>query len=181
MKTLATAALTALLLTLTACGGGEGGAATDEQRAADAIADAMMSEQDAGTAGDVIAFQRSEADCVGEQLVDGIGTEKLQEYGFLTEELESDASLTAVEMSTEDAQAATDALFQCVDVVKKMGDGMADAQAGAGAVDEETLECLQGALSEDRLREMFTLVFSGENEKANQAITAPMMACVTPQ
>lgn len=176
MKSLAAAALTTALLTLTACGGG-----ADDQAAADAIAQAMMADQGEGTAGDVIGFERAEADCVGEGLVEKIGTEQLQDYGFLDEDLTGVGTLTDLEMSPADAEVATDTLFGCADVVTKMGDGLADAQAGAGSVDAKTLTCLQDALTEDRLRDMFTLMFSGEEEKANQAITAPMMECVTPE
>ena len=35
-------------------------------------------------------------------------------------------------------------------------------------------------LTEDRLRGMFTLLFEGKEAKAKQAISRPMMECVTP-
>lgn len=166
-KTLALATFAGLVLTLTACGG------SDDEAAAKAISDSIMTEQE-GAGGDVFAMKRDEADCIGEGFVDGIGVEQLQDYGFLSEDLKADP-MTDVTMETEDAEAATDVLFECADVTELMSQAMAAGQD----VDEETRQCLEDVLTEEKLRSMFTLMFSGKQEQASQEIVEPMMQCAS--
>jgi hypothetical protein len=178
-KRLAAAAATGLLLLLGACGGGDGGAgSSDEDKAAGAIADSIMKgqEESAGATQGMFQMKRDEADCIGQGFVDEIGTEQLQEYGFLTEDLTTADELTNVKMSTEDAEAASGTLFDCTDVPQMMS----EALAASGDVDQKTQECLDEALSEEKLREMFTLIFSGKQEEASQAVVEPMMKCAAP-
>lgn len=170
MKTLAAAALTGVLLTLTACGGG-----ADDEKAASAISASIVKSQEGGGAGDMFAMEKPEADCIGTGFVDGIGVEQLQEYGVLTEDLESADSMTSVEMSTEDAESAADTLFECTDVSEMMS----QAFAQAGNIDDKTRTCLEEALSDEVLREMFTLMFSGKQDAASQLATQPMTECTS--
>jgi hypothetical protein len=166
-----TAAAAGLLLTLTACGGGG-----DDAEASKAISDSIMKsqEQQQGGTGDIFAMQREEADCIGEGFVDKIGTEQLQEYGFLTEDLKAaEEGLTDVKMSTEDAEAAADTLLGCADVQQMMTKAM-------GEVDAKTKECLEGVLTDDALRSLFTKMFSGNQEEAGQELIQPMMKCAAP-
>ena len=161
-------ALAGVLLSLTACGGG------DDDAAAKAISDSIMKEQEGGTA-DVFAMERSEADCIGDGFVEEIGVEQLQEYGFITEDLKAEP-MTSVTMETADAEAATGVLFDCADVTELMSEAMAAGQQ----VDEKTQQCLEDVLTEEKLRTMFTLMFSGKQDEANQEIVRPLMECAAP-
>lgn len=164
-KTLLAAAVAALMLTLTACGNDE------DAEAAKAISDSIMKEQEGGGS-DVFLMKREEADCIGDGFVSDIGTEQLQDYGFLTEDLKTADAMTEVKMSTEDAQAASDILFECADVQAMMTQAMGDVPA-------ETKACLEEVMTEDALRELFTLMFSGKQDEASQKLIAPMMECTT--
>lgn len=180
MRSLGAAAATALLLSLAACGGGSSSDAqdarsADDTKASKAIADSIMKSQEESQGKDLFSMDRGEADCIGNGFVDDIGTEKLQKYGFLTKDLKTAESMGDVKMSPEDAKSASDTLFDCTDVSKMMS----DALAAGGTLDKKTQACLEDAVTEDKLREMFTLMFSGEQEKANEVVTAPMMKCAT--
>ena len=167
-KTRVTAAVAALLLTLTACGGGG-----DDEQAAKAISDSIMKEQkDAGASADVFQMEQEEADCIGDGFVSEIGTEQLQEYGFLTDDLKTAEKLGNVTMETADAEAAADTLIDCADVQKMMTDSM-------GELDEKTRTCLEDVMTEDALRNLFTKMFSGKQEEAGQELIEPMMKCTT--
>ena len=164
-KSLVATMLAALTLTLTACGN------DDDAQAAKAISDSIMKEQESG-GNDVFLMKREEADCIGDGFVSDIGTEQLQDYGFLTEDLKTADAMTEVKMSTEDARSASDVLFECADVQAMMTQAMGDVPA-------ETKECLEKAMSEDALRELFTLMFSGKQDEAGQKLIAPMMECTS--
>lgn len=170
MKTTrATAALAGLLLTLTACGGGGGG---DDAKASKAISDSIMKQQKASGASDVFQMEQEEAECIGDGFVDKIGTEKLQEYGFLTEDLKTAEELTNVKMSTEDAGNAADTLFDCADVQQMLTESM-------GELDAKTKACIEDVMTEDALRDLFTKMFSGKQDEAGQALIEPMMKCTS--
>jgi len=165
-----TVLLAALLLPLTACGG-----SNDDAEAAKAISDSIMASQEEQSGGNaqMFAMPREDADCIGEGFVDEIGTEKLQEYGFLTEDLKAAEDFTNVEMSKEDAESAADTLLGCTDVQQMMSEAM-------GEVDAETRECFEDVLTEDALRSLFTKMFSGQQEEAGQELIQPMMECAAP-
>lgn len=167
-RTPAAAALAALALLVSACGSG------DDEQAAQAISDSIMEGQD-GAAADVFTMEREEADCIGQGFVDEIGVDQLQEYGFLTEDLDAEP-ITGVTMEQADAEAATGVLFDCADVTGLMSRAMASGQQ----LDEKTQKCLEDVLTEDKLRTMFTLMFRGQQEKASQEVIGPMMECAAP-
>jgi hypothetical protein len=158
--------LAALLLPLTACGGNE-----EEEKASKSISDSIMKEQE-GAQGSVFTMKRGEADCIGEGFVDSIGVDKLKEYEFLDEELKA-KPMTNVVMEKDDAESATNVLFDCADVEGLMN----QALAGGGQMDERTQQCLDEVLTEERLKSMFTLMFAGEQEKANQEVIKPLTEC----
>lgn len=166
-----TVLLAALLLPLTACGG-----AGDDEQAAKAISDSIMESQEkqAGASAQMFALPREDADCIGEGFVDTIGTEQLQEYGFLTEDLKAAEDFTNVEMSREDAAAAADTLLECADMQAMLSKAM-------GEVDARTRECFEEVLTDEALRSLFTKMFSGQQEEAGQELIEPMMKCAAPE
>ena len=176
-RTLAVAAIVGLALALTGCSASDSGSGADQQQgeAAQAISDSIMGEQDGATE-DVFAMKRAEADCIGQGFVDDIGVEQLQEYGYLTEDLKA-KPLTSVTMGTADAEAATSVLFDCADVLGLMEQAISTGQK----LDPKTQKCLHDVLTEDKLRSMFTLLFSGKHDQAGQEVIAPMMECAAPQ
>ena len=126
-----------LLLSVAACGG-----SGDEEEAATAISDSIMKEQQ-GSTDTIFAMERTEADCIGDGFVDGIGIDQLQEYGFLSEDLKA-KPMSNVTMETGDAEAATDVLFECADVTELMSEALAQG----GQVDAKTRACLEDVLTE---------------------------------
>ena len=173
-RTLAAAALTALALTVTACS--DSGSSDQDDAASKAISDSIMEEQQGGPT-DAFAMKRTEADCIGDGFVDEIGVEQLQEYGFLTEELEA-KPMTNVTMEKPDAEAATGVLFGCADVPGLMEQAVAGGQQD---LDPKTQKCINDILTEDKLRTMFTLMFQGQSDRATQEVITPMMECAAPQ
>ncbi|CAN5179916.1 hypothetical protein BH18ACT9_BH18ACT9_04790 [soil metagenome] len=167
MNPSAAVALCAALLTLAGCGTG------DNDAASQAISDSIMESQDDDPTSGVFAMERKEADCIGDGFVDEIGVEQLQEYGLLTEDLKRAEGMTDAEMSTQDAESASIALFDCTNVSKMMS----EAFSSAGTLDAQTRACMEDALSEDVLRDMFTLMFSGKQEEAGQLATEPLTEC----
>ena len=74
--TLAAAAATLLALSLSACGAGN-----DDAEASKAISASIMKSQNASgneAASQLLSLKKKEADCIGDGLVDKIGTDQLQ-------------------------------------------------------------------------------------------------------
>jgi hypothetical protein len=173
-RTLAVSAIAALALTLTSCSDSDPDG-DDDAAAAQAISDSIMDEQDGGAATDIFAMKRAEADCIGEGFVDEIGVAKLQEYGFLTDDLQAEP-MTNVAMDEPDAEAATGVLFDCADVPGLMAQALASGQQ----LDAKTRRCLEDVLTDEKLRSMFTLMFTGDQDAAGQEVIEPMLACAAP-
>jgi hypothetical protein len=175
-NTLAAAVLTALALLLSACGGGGSETSSEDDTASKAISDSIMKAQKQGeSSAQFFTMKRKDADCIGDGLVDEIGTEKLQEYGLLTEDNKTKKNVTGVKMSKTDAGSATDVLFECTDVQNMMQKAMNQA----GNVPDEMKACVKKVLNEENLRGMFSKIFSGQQEQAQQELVQPMMECAT--
>jgi hypothetical protein len=156
-------ALTTLLL-LAACGGGE-----DEQAKA-AISEQLMTQQQDQQ---MVELEQEEADCISEGMVDGIGVDQLKEYGFLDEDgtVNEDASTTT--MSKEDARILVDSMFDCTDVMATMQEELA---ATMGQQTPEMRQCIEEALTEERVRKLLEATFAGE-QQGTQELMAPLMQC----
>ena len=48
-----------------------------------------------------------------------------------------------------------------------------------GDLDAKTKKCIEGVMTEDALRDLFTKMFSGKQEEAGQDLIAPMMKCTS--
>ena len=161
------AVLAALSLLLVGCG------AQDEDKASTAIADSISKAQKSGGAAQLDVTAK-EADCIGNGWVDTIGTDKLQKYGVLTEDMRAEKLLTEVDtLSATDATSATSVLFDCADIpgiMKKL-------VAGSNQVPKKMQTCINSALTEKNLRPYLEKNFQGKAEEAQQELAAPMAKC----
>lgn len=153
----------ALSLSLSACGGG------DDDKAAEAISASMMEQSDDG-----FTVDQEQADCVGEGLVDKIGVDKLQDYGMLTDDLETNEAVDDVTMEAGDADNAADVIIDCVDAQQMM----ADELGADDTLTDEQRECVGEALDDEALKKMFSLVFQGKEDEATEDLMGPLMSCM---
>lgn len=170
--TMAAAAATLLALSLSSCGG------NDDAEAAKALSASIMKSQSSSgnEASQLLSLKKKEADCIGDGLVDKIGTDQLREYKLLTKDNEAGQDVTTVKMSEGDAKATTNVLFDCTDVPGMMKKAM----NSSGQVPAEMQDCVNKVLSDEALRGMFTHVFQGNEEQARKDLIQPMMKCANP-
>ncbi len=161
MKLRTIGAVAALALTLTACG-------SDDEAASAAIAESMMDSND-----ETFQVTQEQADCVGDGMVDDIGTDQLVEYGLITEDNEAADGIDSVKMSEDDAQAAADVFQGCADVKKIFTDAM-----GAG-VPEEAATCIDEKLTDDVLNEFLVAVFQDDQEAGTQGLMTALQECMS--
>ena len=152
----------ALLFALAACGGG------DDGKAADAISESLTAEND-----ELFQVTEEQADCVGEGFVDEIGTDKLTEYGILTEDLEASDETLGTKMEQADAEAAAGVIVECTDAEKLFSDAMSQGQE----IPAEAQACIDEALTDDVLEDFFTATFAQDGELATEAM-APLQGAV---
>ena len=124
MKIRTLGATAVLVLTLGACGGG------DDDEASKAIADSIMDSNS-----DTFEVTQDQADCVGDGLVDEIGTDQIVEYGILTEDNKAADGIEQVEMSDDDAESAADVMQECADIKEIFTSAM-------GELPEEAQTCI---------------------------------------
>lgn len=168
MKRTILSTVLASLLVLSGCGGGE------EDEAKTAISDYLMEQQDDAQ---MITLKEGEADCIAGDMVDGIGVDKLKEYGFLNEDgsVNKDSKQTP-EMSKEDSEVMVDAMFGCTDVMDTMRNELATAM---GSATPEMQKCFEKALSEEMVRSVLVATFSGDEAAAQQELMGPLGECIT--
>src|SRR5215211_4261917 len=106
LRTILRASGAVLVLALGACGTG----GDDDGNAADAISSSLTADSD-----QALQVTDEQADCVGEGFVDDIGTDKLTDYGILTEDLEASDKALDTKMDKADAEAAAAVLVGCPD------------------------------------------------------------------
>jgi hypothetical protein len=167
-KSLAATLTAVLALGLTSCGN------NDDATASKAISDSIIKSQKGSTGQtQILDLKKKEADCIGDGLVDDIGTERLQKYKLLTKDLKAGKQVTAVTMNAADAKSATGVLFTCTDVPKMMQ----TAVAKTGQLPASMKTCVNKALNEKNLRPMFEKQFNGKGEEATQGLLKAMSAC----
>jgi hypothetical protein len=165
------AALAALALTVSACGG-----SNDDSKAAKNLSASIMQSQKGSSTSQFLDLKKKDADCIGKGLVDKVGTDDLKKYGVLDKNLKpSKTGISDVKMSADDAKSTTGVLFGCADVEKMMQ----GAINKSGQIPKTMQSCVNKALSEDHLRPMFTQLFQGRTDAAQKALTGPMTKCAT--
>lgn len=160
MKIRTIGATAVLALALTACGG-------DDEAASKAISDSIMDSSD-----QTFKVSQDQADCVGDGMVADIGTDKLVEYGLITEENEPSSGIDSVEMSEDDASSAADVMQECADIKEVFTTAM-------GEVPEEAATCIDENLTEDVLHEFLVAVFMNDQEGGTQNLMTALQDCMT--
>lgn len=140
-----------------------------EPVASKSIADSIMDSN-----GGSFVVTQEQADCVGDGFVEEIGTDRLVEYGIITEDLTTDSTIDTVEMSTSDAQSAADVMQDCADVKEIFAGAMGELPA-------EAQDCIDEKLTDDVLNKFLVAVFSNDQEAGTQELTAALTECITPQ
>jgi hypothetical protein len=160
------AALCAVLLTLTACGGGD-----DEAK--ENIKESLLENgQDfAGT-----ELTEEEATCLSDGMVDEIGTDQLQEIGLLDEDNNVVEDAQPDDLAKEDADALADTIVECVDVQELMAEQMGPMME---QMDEEQQECITDAFDDETIVELISASFQGE-EPDTTKLQETVMECVGP-
>ncbi len=165
-RPLAAAGMALLVLTAAGCGG------HSDAAAATAISDSIMRQQKSGST-QVLNVDRKQADCIGKGLVDKIGTDRLQKYGLLTKNLKMSKSVTSVQMSSKDANAAADTFFACTNVMKMIHDAMTqNAQ-----ISPTVQACFDKALTKPTVHGMFVAMFEGKQQQATKDLSSKLMSC----
>ena len=180
-KTRAAAAATVLLLSLSGCGGGgdeEPSAASkqskDDATASKSIADSILASQKSGS-GQVFTVSTKDANCIGDGLVDKLGTEKLQKYKLLDENLKATGSLASAKMFPPDAESAASAFFDCTDVEAKAKSAVSKNPQLTAPIKK----CVTGLLTEKTLRPFLEKTFQGRGQQAQRDLAGPLSKCAT--
>lgn len=156
----AAVALTALALPLTACSN------ADDEKAAEAVSASLQDDEDG------IGLAKKDADCVGEDMVDELGRDKLVEYKIITEDFKADDA-EAGDMSQEDAEATADIIGECADVKQVVVDALSEQE-----IPEETMSCIEDKLSDDVLKDFLVAGFTGDDEESGKVLEEAAGECV---
>lgn len=159
IRTIGVAAALALALT-------SGG--NDDEAASNAIAAGVMDSND-----ETFKVTQEQADCLGDGMVDEIGTDQLVEYGLITEDMEQSDGIDSVKMSESDAQAAAGVMQECADIKKIFTEAM-----GTG-MPEEAASCVDEKLTDDVLEEFLVAVFMDDQEAGTQGLMTALQECMT--
>ena len=138
------AALLALALLASACGG-----SSDDQALIDAIA--AQSRDDGMPAG-------MDVDCIAEAMVKGLGGAQVMEerYGLTAETVAAGESPDDVELSVDDARSMASDMLDC-----GFDDLMVSTIAGEG-LSEDDVSCVLDKIDQDALRDLFAAEFMAE-------------------
>ena len=163
MKIRTIGAVAALALSLTACGGG------DDEQASKALSDSIMESND-----QTFEVTREQADCLGDGMVEEIGTDQLVEYGIITEELEAADGIEGVEMSQGDAESAADVMSGCADIKELFTGAMGDN------IPAEAQACIDENLTDEVLNKFLVAVFQNDMEGGQQEMITALGECIQP-
>jgi hypothetical protein len=168
MKKMTVSVLAALSILLTGCGSG------DEEKAKENIkASILEEEQIAGT-----KVTEEDATCLSDGIVDEVGTEKLQEYKLLNEDLEVESEVGNVKMEEADADATAEVFVDCVDAEKMLEDQFASM---TGSLSKQQQDCMKEVLDEEKVKEIMSATFQGDTAGMQSDLQEDFMKCVQPQ
>ncbi len=160
----------ALLLSLTACGGGG-----EDATAKASLKAEILKSGGAGSA----SVNKTQAGCIADGTVDKIGTDKLKKYGILTDSGKVDKSINNVKMSGPDADKLAGVFVGCIDT-----EALFEKQFLAGAGDKMTAaqkKCITDAVDSDAVKKILSASFQGDTSNTAYAdLTKKMVACAVP-
>ena len=148
-------------LALTACG-------NDDEAASKAISTSIMDSND-----ESFKVTQEQADCVGDGMVEEIGTDQLIEYKIITDDLEQSDGIDSVEMSEGDAQSAADVMQDCADIKQIFTDQL------GGTLPEEAATCVDEKLTDEVLNEFLVAVFMNDQEAGTQGLMTALQECMS--
>lgn len=161
MKRITTAlACAGLFLAMAGCGN------DDEEKAAKNLS-ASLSK--GGQFGD----NKKDADCIGEQMVERIGIERLQKAGLLTKELTVDESIGDLQMSKPDAKRAAKAITGCTDTEALYEKLLTSSAELSPAVKT----CVTDFVTEEAVEKVLAAEFAGDTKARTDLLQKPMMEC----
>ncbi len=177
----ALAALPAVLLVLSGCGGdGDDPPASslsaDEQTAADNLAAQIVrsgSVSGQGAAEGAVTDEQST--CIAEGAVSEIGLPALQDYGIVTDDLLVNKDIQGVKMSAGDADALAAVFVDCIDA-----EALFEGQflTALGAEDSaEVKKCVEDAVDLDSVLDVLSASFEGRNTPAYDQLRKKVGAC----
>ena len=167
MKKMTVIVLATLSLMLTGCG-------NDEDKAKENVKASILEEdQIAGT-----EVTEEDATCLSDGIVDEIGTEKLQEYGLLNDELEVKDEVGEVKMDSGDADSMADVFVDCVEAEKMLEEQFSSM---TGSLTPEQQDCMKEILDEEKVKEIMSATFQGDTAGMQSALQEDFMQCVQPQ
>lgn len=161
-KRLLGVATLALALPLSACG-----SSADDEKAATSIAEQFQDDGESG-----LTVTDEEAQCLGDGFVSEVGTEKLQEYELLNDDLET-TEQGDIEMSDGDADKAATVFQDCADVKGLMLEGLSSDDMPA-----EATECVESELTDERVHEFLVALFQNDEEGGQEALAGPITECM---
>lgn len=167
MRTTTAALVCAVSLALTGCG------ASDEDQAKESIKASILEE---GNIADTEVTEE-DATCLSDGLVDEVGTDQLQEYGLLNEELEAQDDVTDVKMEESDADAVATVFVDCVDAEKMIEDQFAGNLEG---LPEEQAQCVLDVIDEEKVQQIMSATFQGDTAGMQQVLQDDLEACLSP-
>lgn len=160
----------ALTLPLSACSGGEDGQATQE-KSADQVKAAQAVSSDLQEGGDDgLKLTRTDADCVGEKMVDAFGVDKLVEYKVLTKRL-TPYDGQAADMSRQDAKPTAAIFQQCADVRGMFFSGLPKN------VPAKAKACLEEKVTDQVIEQAMAASFAGDDAGAQKVLGDAVMSC----
>jgi hypothetical protein len=160
-RVIGAAALLGLVLPMAACGGG------DDEQAAKSIASQIRQGDSAN-----LEVNQKEAECIGDGFVDEIGTEKLQDYKLLDQDMNATEN-SDVKLSKDDADKAATVFQDCADVKSMMMQSLEDSGMPASAKD-----CVEKALDDKALHSLLAGTFSGDQSVVAD-LGPTLQKCVT--
>ncbi len=159
--------LATLSLLLTGCGSDDGKQAKENIKAS------ILDEQEiAGT-----EVTEDDATCLSDGIVDEIGTEKLQEYKLLNEDLEVEEEVGDVTMDKTDADAMAGVFVDCVDAEKMLEDQFSSMTS---SLSKEQQECMKDVLDEEKVKEIMSATFQGDTAGMQSSLQEDFMTCIQP-
>jgi hypothetical protein len=128
------------------------------------------------TSEDVPPFDEDEAECVAQGVVDGVGSDRLEELGVTEEAMASEegVELTDVEFTDDEVAVVIDSMEGCADLKALLAESIADD----GTISAEDAECLVDELPEDFIRQGFEAEFAGDDITESQDLQNTMFDAI---